>query len=340
MLSGVFSGKLTSSVLSEYLDANRPDRLQGSAPKRILFVLYDADYEHAPWKGLGPPRVVGVQEFDKLDEYRVIVEGNVSYMDVPLHRIETLVEAKTLYDGDDCEDVSRAPYYSRVFLEACPDRIGFYSLSINKGGWSVHYADSTGITGSPTYRWNSGQFGDLADYVYSLYIPPPRHYARDPTITWDLSLGESRATQKIRVDDEEFPIVRTLITGHMGRKRTTIYIAGRNTREYLAIVKDQYGRLQRGVDEPKILKHIHCQGFVPGVVRLARQDLVEFFDGQPLAFIATVNHGYNACAKHRMVLADMGESLLRAKSINDILMAVYDALEGAFPRCISTHFFD
>ncbi|KAI0324620.1 hypothetical protein GY45DRAFT_1392082 [Cubamyces sp. BRFM 1775] len=314
-----------SKAVHEYICAENPGRLRDGLDKPILFVLYEsADHADAVWKGLGPPQVVGMQQFSTLSEYCVTGEDNVRYINVPLHRLETLVEAKALCGP---ENRPQAESYSSVFLEACPDRIGLYGLSVHWHGWSMHYADSTGMLISPMYRWEASQLGRLATYLHSVYIPPRRHYARDPTISWDISRGERQALQMIKVDDENFPIARTLFPGYIGRKRTTIYIAGRGTRGYQAIIKDCYLGLLEGYEEPRILKHIHSQGFVPGVVRLARKELVEFFDGERAAYIETVRPEYNACAKHRMILADMGESWLLAKSVNDLLMAVYDVLE-------------
>lgn len=71
------------------------------------------------------------------------------------------------------------------------------------------------------------------------------------------------------------------------------------------------------------MKEIHADGFVPGVVRFAKA--VDVMDGdEPL----TSGEDTEKRTRRRFLMADFGEEHLKAKSVNDLLKAVYDVLEG------------
>ncbi|KAI0672352.1 hypothetical protein C8Q78DRAFT_971500 [Trametes maxima] len=218
---------------------------------------------------------------------------------------------------------SRASDYVREFLRRCPNRPGAYCLSMYRGGFSVHFADSTGTEGSYVVFWDDREaIPMLVNYVYSIYVPPAGHFSRDPTMTWRRYPG-GRTLWSIRIAGEEFPNMRPIFLAAPWGKRSAIFVSGGRYRTR-AVIKDSYRDPQAGYyEEPQFLKHIHCHGFIPGVVRLAREENV-VFSGQQTEIISVRD---SPRVKHRMVLADIGEFLLRARSVNDLLMAIYDVLE-------------
>ncbi|KAI0356959.1 Aldo/keto reductase [Trametes cingulata] len=213
------------------------------------------------------------------------------------------------------------------FLRRWPDRTGLYSISLRPRGFKLTYADSSGAISSDVIPWDSEGLKRLSDYVYSLYYPPARHFLRDLTMI----VHEHRhgAVWSIRANGEMFPDARHIFLAQPGGKRTAVFLAGHQSQQQ-AIIKDSYRKPLDYYEEPTFLKHIHRRGFVPGVIRLAHEEIV-YFAGE--ADIVSVRRSPQV--KHRMVLADMGESLLLARSVNDLLMAIFDSLE--VHRTLASH---
>ncbi len=73
------------------------------------------------------------------------------------------------------------------------------------------------------------------------------------------------------------------------------------------------------------MRHIHAGGDVPGVVRLLDAEHVQT-DRKTLQCGSTAEETLRT--KYRLALSDFEDRLSEAKSVNDLLMAVYDTLEG------------
>ncbi|KAI8989167.1 hypothetical protein BD414DRAFT_415083 [Trametes punicea] len=258
---------------------------------------------------------VGVQRFDGFDDFCRDSSGSVARL--PSHRIETIVEAGALYSAD---GRSQAPAYANRFLRSFPDRVALYCLSVHWHGFRLYYADFTGILPTSVLPWNAEGLRKLASYVYSVHNPPAHHHPRDLSILWREIPGNLTAWS-IQVNGEMFPIRRVLLRSSPPRNDRTVFLVGCGTTRH-AIIKESYCDRWRQPDEAIFLRHIHCHGFIPGIVRLAHEEVVHF-SGDDV--ILTVRGA--PMSKRRIVLADVGESLLRAKTVNDLLMAVYDALE-------------
>ena len=76
--------------------------------------------------------------------------------------------------------------------------------------------------------------------------------------------------------------------------------------------KDYYRQLIRRYDEGELLQDVHADGFVPGVVRFAASEDVEY-DGEPIMS----GEGNDARIRRRFMMLDRGQELLKAKSVND-----------------------
>ncbi|KAI0643780.1 hypothetical protein C8Q79DRAFT_153997 [Trametes meyenii] len=308
-----------SEHIHSFVVANDVGALQVRFLRPLVFVRYNP-YPHftsrTEERGVLP--IIGLHPFDGFSGYPRDDEGR--YSDIPGYHMEALVDATAIHRSS---GQSRGRDYVQEFLRRCPNRPGVYCLSVYRGGFSVHFADSSGAEGSPIISWDDGDaIPMLVNYVYSLYVPPAGHFSRDPTMTWRYYPG-SKTLWTVQCGGEEFPNMRPLFLAAPWGKRSAIFVSG-GRHKARAVIKDSYRDPKAEYyEEPQFLKHIHCRGFVPGVVRLAREENV-VFSGQQTEIISVRD---SPRVKHRMVLADVGESLLRARSVNDLLMAIYDVLE-------------
>lgn len=120
-------------------------------------------------------------------------------------------------------------------------------------------------------------------------------------------------------------------SGGFGR-RTTIF-QKRFTDATTLMIKDNFRDEGRRFTEKDILKHIHKDGTVPGVVRLIASEDIEAPYSQGGKLLRTAGSAYrNGKTVHRvrtrLVLGSCGQRISRARSIGDLVRAIYDAVEG------------
>lgn len=86
-----------------------------------------------------------------------------------------------------------------------------------------------------------------------------------------------------------------------------------------------------------MLELVHSDGVVPGVVQLEVHEDVTSSEhggaGTPIRTVGTVMHQGKIARRirTRLLLSSSGERLSRARSVSDLLKAVYDAVEGTLP---------
>ncbi|KAI0681725.1 hypothetical protein C8Q76DRAFT_764007 [Earliella scabrosa] len=165
-------------------------------------------------------------------------------------------------------------------------------------------------------------------YVYSLYDPPAGHILRDASISTLASEDDPSGPARWSVAVGGVGTYAGGVIHYLGEswgKRTTVFLykwpSIEPTRQL--IIKDYYRLVARRYDEAELLSHIHSQGIVPGVVRLVGTGHVLDAEGKRMMS----GTGYDVRERRRLVIADVGEDLLQAKSVNDLLMAIYDVLE-------------
>ncbi len=241
---------------------------------------------------------------------------------IPHYRIETVVELKDF--GKETAAPSQLSDYALQHLRARPDHPGFYGLSMHPDGFSILYADTSGPYISENFTWDDVHI--LAAYIYSIYDPPKGHMLRDPSIRWDPSIENdplSPPVWTITIGEESFARGEIIFGGDSWGRRTTIFKCFWPDVGFCVLIKDYYRQVLRRFDEGELVKEIHADGFVPGVVRFA--EAVDVMDGdEPL----TSGEDTEKRTWRRFLMADFGEELLKAKSVNDLLKAVYDILEG------------
>ena len=89
-----------------------------------------------------------------------------------------------------------------------------------------------------------------------------------------------------------------------------------------AVIKNSYRDVQRP------LRCIHSNSSFPGVVRVTDSGLVTGHDGSPIATSYPTTIEATHRKKNRLVIGIRGSKLENAKSVKNILKAVFDGVEG------------
>ncbi|KAJ2973589.1 hypothetical protein NUW54_g12037 [Trametes sanguinea] len=265
-----------------------------------------------------PPDIIGVVSGDH--GYRIAEDG--TYEGVPYHRVETLVDVKDLNRRD--RGKSDAVRSADRVQDARPDRPGFYCLSIDSEQFQVIFTSPLGAHASEHKPWTDTE--SLCAFVYSLYDPPEGHVLYDRTLTAVEPPAEplGKPTWTIKTSRRTYRGASIIFVGGPHGKRTTVFRVKEKHRPGATIIKDSFLFNDFCFVEAKLNKcYIHQDGFVPGVVRVA--DAEDVKNGEDAIEIKMPE--MRARRKHRIVLPDFGYDLTLAKSVNDLLMTIYDALE-------------
>ncbi|KAI0649937.1 hypothetical protein C8Q79DRAFT_357576 [Trametes meyenii] len=263
------------------------------------------------------PYIVGV--IGRIDEYEVASGSGGSYKNIPYYCVETVVEAKAIYgDGQ-----AQATRYAFTSQQARPDRPGFYCLSVRLQAFQVVYSSPLGVQSSECKPWDDWKA--LCAYMYSLYFPPDDHILYDRTLARETSksITLGPASWVVQTVDGDYVGASIVFVGDVWGRRTTVFRVRRDGCPPI-MIKDSYIDCGRRFQEPALISHIHARGFVQGVVRhISAQDVKN--RGNPILFRS--QDGSLTRKKSRIVLADVGYDLTYANPVNDLLMAIYDALE-------------
>ncbi|EJF56487.1 hypothetical protein DICSQDRAFT_174870 [Dichomitus squalens LYAD-421 SS1] len=257
------------------------------------------------------PDLLGVYN---VGDFRADADG--IYKGVPHHRVEAIVEAKPIAKSGGRR---QATTYAYRHHQARPDHPAFYCLVVKPQWYQVLLSDPTGVVASPETPWDHDDLRLLAAYIYSHYDPPRGHFLWDDTIAWVPGATlDHPPTWKVKVQDQWYTQGQFIFIG-----RTTILrVSDADGGEI--VIKEVYRHHKRRFKEEVILAHVHGDGDVLGVVRLQGAEHV------------TTNNETIECAasgeetkrtKERFALLDSGSRLLDARTVNDLLEAVYDALE-------------
>ncbi|KAI1787263.1 hypothetical protein LXA43DRAFT_716444 [Ganoderma leucocontextum] len=292
-----------------------PDGIDGHL---VFLDLHKSPPTHFPVEALrlkAPPKA----QPDLLGAYGIDMSDPPATL--PYHRVEAIVEAKA---ADKYAGLDQAASYAYLFHQARPDHPACYSLIVKPEWYQVIVSEPSGIISSPKYNW--GDLSLLIAYVYSHYVPPSNHTLIDETIRWDHDdSGSDRLalpTWSIRCGTRTFSKGTLLFIGSPWRRRTSVFkvvTVTADKRNLTMVIKDSFRHFRCRFKEEDILRHIHRDGDVPGVVR--------FEDSEELAIFCGSNEKGDLRTRVRMSLWDSGESLLAARTVNNLLKAVYDALE-------------
>ncbi|KAI9064958.1 hypothetical protein FKP32DRAFT_1675185 [Trametes sanguinea] len=305
-----------SQVVFEHLQGSE-DKDELHLPERPIVFL--DHHSHVPThfpvgRVDDKPDIIGV--VGREHGYNLAHDG--TYEGVPYHCIETIVEAKAIYgDGQ-----AQATRYAFNIQQARPDRPGLYCLSVKPGKFQVVYSSPVGIEASEHKPWDD--CASLCAYIYSLYAPPEGHILYDRTITAQEPAGVplGKPTWTIETKDHVYSGAVIIFLGNPRGRRTTVFRVAREKRS--VIIKEAYIDCDRRFNEADLLDHIHKDKSLLGVVRYITAEDVKNEDD---AIILKKKDGTLTRKKRRLILADIGQDLTLAESVNDLLMAIYDTLE-------------
>lgn len=250
------------------------------------------------------------------------------YKGVPHHHVETIIEAKPEKKGG---GRAQAAAYAYRHHQARPDHPMMYCLVIKPQWYQVLLSSPTGVMASPQTDWSNLTL--LSDYVDSHHNPPPGHFLFDETIRWES--GENPGdlpSWSIRFKGEDYTNGTLLSIGAPWGRRTVVKIAYDKDGAPM-VFKEVFPHFKRRFKEEEILERIHKEGGNPGVVRMVGAEVVKAGDE---AIRCGSEEEYSLRVKHRLALPDHGYGVLKTRSVNDFLGAMYDVLEGEFKvhRCL------
>ena len=263
------------------------------------------------------PDLLGVYDIADLEDQK---GKDGVYKGIPHHRVEAIVEAKSEKNGGGRQ---QAAAYAYRHHQARPDRPGFYVLVIKPQWYQVLYSDPTGVFASPQTFWPETDL--LVAYLYSHYLPPARHFLWDDTIRWTEPDGPlTHPAWEITCDGKTYTKGQFIFIGEpWGRLTTALTIEDPSGRR--VIIKDSYRGTGRRFKEEDILDHIHAEGDFLGVVRMKFHESVMVGDDY---LVFDLKGEEEERTRERWVLLDTGFRFLKARTVQDLLMAVYDTLEG------------
>lgn len=231
--------------------------------------------------------------------------------------------------------------YLDLLFEARPEMVGTYALWACPEHYQILWSDASGMVASEFIDWGNRE--PLKQYVWSLYVPPKAHVLFDKSIVrqpgggdlWTITI--STGTPEVYRN-----LTRTFIGSSWGR-RTNVF-ASQEKDTGLVVVKVSFPDSESCGREVRALQAIHGDAIFPGVVRLLRSD-----DDSEASQICTapvneskVNPPRISRHKARSAMGSTGEDLLMARSVLDILKAVYDSLESKKPfsliSSLTTHY--
>ena len=292
------------AILMQMFLGNLPERV-GQLKHAYHFLVYHTQVpSHHPYKFDDKPNIL-------------VVEGD-DYHKVSYCKVVSLIQCQPeRQDGHPQET-----RYMKLHMKARPDMPGVYGLWACRQYYQVLWSDASGMIASAHSSWDDCEL--LAAYVYSLYDPPDNHMLFDSTIIASDELPEKSDKARWTIKGhlkEAYLDCEWIFNGSAWGRRTNVWkheIEGKGP----VVVKDSYQDNRRRYMEKKLINKIHSKGIFPGVVRTlkaAEQRLV----------ITTASRTKEHRTKTRLIMGSYGESLLRAKTVKDLLMAIYDIVESS-----------
>ncbi|KAI0719835.1 hypothetical protein C8T65DRAFT_568580, partial [Cerioporus squamosus] len=214
---------------------------------------------------------------------------------------------------------AQAASYAYRHQQARPDHPMVFGLNFNARWYQIILSSPNGVVASKQTPWDDLDL--LFAYIYSFYDPLDDHFLDDDTVRWNAPVdSEGLPSWNIKFKNTVYKGHFVFVGDPWGR-RTTVFRASSGLDGQL-IFKETYRHDGRRFKEEEVLKHIHAEGDIPGVVRLKDWEYVR--TGGKLLEIGS---GDDVRRKVRLAFLDDGESLREARSVNDLLKAFYDVLE-------------
>ncbi|KAI0075775.1 hypothetical protein K474DRAFT_1773051 [Panus rudis PR-1116 ss-1] len=320
-------------------------QLQGTGvlPSNAQSIVFIDHHDHAPVGHPGDasqaPDLLAI--YNNPDKKYLVKKSKSQYHEFPYTQVISIVENKT--EKTIPQGRPQITLYLSQHMAARPDMPGLYGLTVNPKHYQILWADASGITASPQLQWSN--LTPLASYIRSLYHPPARHHLFDPAISSPIITREAMPNNKKKVvtvvtwtikhDGVEYVGCKLIFIGTIFGRRTTVFTFHRSDNDRFAVFKSYYKDTARRFDETRIINHIHADGVVPGVVRLLPDTDTEHEEGtdetrntgETIETARPASEKVLHRVKKQVAMGSTGEEFSEAKSVKDLLMAVYDAVE-------------
>lgn len=235
---------------------------------------------------------------------------------------EIASKGKTVY-----QQRRQAAAYLHYHLLARPDLYVAHGLLITRSG--VTFLAGIGGEGKILDIELPFSDGDLCPLLYALihHIYEPGA-SKDSTIKITFDPRSQTCLHTLTLKDEtksvECPNFRALYASSPFSTRTHVFVIPEDEEnlatiingERLHVVKEQYCRRNSRFNEAVVLKHIHKDGLVPGVIRLLNSEVVatSFFQSNRI--------------KRRFGFRQIGARFMRIDNVETMLEVAFDVLEG------------
>jgi hypothetical protein len=244
------------------------------------------------------------------------------YSDFPWHLIESVIEEKGLVDGYKIEQVVA---YAGSLRQARPDKPGVYALHTRPTGYKVVWDDPAGAITTPYISWDEPIA--LIYYVNSLYSPPAQHYSSDPSVRLYNNNVYGDEEPKWEADDIGGPY-ESIFVGSAHSRMPRVH---KKEGDEIRFWKDSYRDSGRRFEELEILRKIHKERIIPGVVQFNDELSGDVKIGENSITTAkdnAVRNETNLRIKTRLVMESTGEELSKCSTVLEGLKVLFDILEG------------
>ena len=236
-----------------------------------------------------------------------------AYHDIPWHYCETVLEEKS--SSNPAYQAATCLYY---LLQARPDKPGAYGLAVRRQSYQMVWSDASSIIGSEPFLWTNPD--PLLTFMFSLYVPPEGHFTNDPTIRLEASRGD-KPVWNITVKDTEYCNCSLHAVASPWGRRTCVYTSLQNNQSI--VIKDIYRDDKRRYNEATLIEAMHADGIIPSIVQVCGHETIKLSDLE----IKTAPGG-TPRMKKRIIMSSTSKSLRKCKSVRDLLMAMFDTIEG------------
>ena len=189
------------------------------------------------------------------------------------------------------DDPRHANSYALNLLQARPDRVSVQGFYADMNGVVLIISSVGGVLESPKLNLkDAAQYQLIYAFVQRLYDPLPSMI--DPTLkrrrqnsSWvfDIMLTIPHSPSAESVECVGYTIEKA--PGSVGR-RTHIFVNNDNPTllngVVITVIKDQYCYRGHRFSEAEVLRHVHAEEDIPGVIHMAHSEDVIRGDGMPI----------------------------------------------------------
>jgi hypothetical protein len=207
---------------------------------------------------------------------------------------------------------TKSAAYTSYLLQARPDMVTVQGIYVDASCFRLVVSNACGAFHTRDLKWEPRPFRLLlCAWIRRLYKP-----IVDSSITVKIERNEAPRFN-IKLPKAGYLNCTINWAGTAFGRRTIIFTCPGSE----VVIKEQYIETSRRFEEGSVLAKIHGNGTFPGVVRPGwsankKEPIVKWEESER--------------GKTRMVLLDKAPSIMDAKTLRDVLVAMYDLLESEF----------